>query len=81
MEPKYKIKEEEIIVTLMNNIVLEGTVNIMEYNRFSDFIENDKTTHIKLYNARKESSIAGATKRFVLIPKANVAWYEPRPKR
>lgn len=80
MEEIYKKKgrEIEILVVLRSGKQIEGTVNMVDFTRFSDFIEANNQKHIKLYNAVKTSGIKDTPKRFLLIPKSSVDWYEPK---
>lgn len=70
--------EIEVLVVLRSGKQLEGTINMIDFKRFSDFIEANNQKHIKLYNATKSSGIKGGPTRFLLIPKASVDWYEPK---
>lgn len=47
---------------------LEGKVNILGYPRFTDYIEKNEPTHIKLYDGKPY---------FKLIPVNSVDYYQP----
>jgi hypothetical protein len=81
MSADKKGTELELIVVLQSGITIEGTINMIDFTRFSDFIEKDPLKHIKLYNAKKTAHIKAAAKNFLLIPKRSVDWYEPREPR
>lgn len=72
------VKEISVIVTLDNGTALEGTVNIIDFIRFSDFIDNHNNNYIKLYNSRDISFTGTLTKKFLLIPKNKIMHYEPK---
>lgn len=75
---KGKDSNIEVIITLENGEELIGEVNMLDYKRFSDFIENHENTHIKLFNARKnKGTIKGGLKKFLLLPKSKICIYEP----
>lgn len=66
-----------VTIALNSGEILNGEINIMNYTRFSDFIESHSDKHIKLYHATRGQTISGSTAKFVLIPKANISYYEP----
>ena len=66
-----------VTIALNSGEIINGEVNMMEYKRFSDFIEEHRGNHIKLYNATRQVGITGSQARFVLIPKSNISYYEP----
>ncbi len=70
-----------VTIALNSGEMLNGEVNMMDYSRFSDFIENHEGKHIKLYNTTRNTSITGSIAKFVLIPKKNISYYEPFDKK
>jgi hypothetical protein len=54
-----------------------GKVNMIDYHRFSDFIENHADTHVKFFDVKKESDENVVSKKFILIPKSKIIFYEP----
>lgn len=56
---------------------INGFVNIVEYKRFSDFIETHPATHIKLFNVTIENKSPDSIINFILIPKKNILYYQP----
>ena len=70
-----------VTVALVTGEMLNGEVNMMNYTRFSDFIENHEEKHIKLYNTTRDHTISGSIAKFVLIPKGNISYYEPFDKK
>jgi hypothetical protein len=56
---------------------LNGFINIVEYKRFSDFIENHPAKHLKLFNASVETDAEKAIINFLLVPKENILYYQP----
>jgi len=75
-----KINPIKVTLTLDNGTIMIGEVNIIDYNRFSDFIDNHSSEYLRFFNARTKSSIGSGIKRFVLIPKAKILFYEPYEK-
>nr|WP_321401523.1 hypothetical protein [uncultured Desulfobacter sp.] len=68
----------EVIITIDNGDELIGNINMINYKRFSDFIEDHDNSHIKLFQARKnKGAIKGGLKKFLLIPKSKICIYEP----
>lgn len=72
-----KANSMKVTIQLNSGEQLNGEINIMEYERFSDFIENDTTSHIKLFNATRGHNITGSMAKFILIPKGNISYFEP----
>ncbi len=70
-----------VTITLTTGEVLNGSVNILDYKRFSDFIEDHGDKHIKLYHTTVSQNISGSTAKFLLIPKENICYYEPFDKK
>ncbi|MDZ7665527.1 MAG: hypothetical protein U5K27_09430 [Desulfotignum sp.] len=56
---------------------LTGEVNILEFKRFSDFIEQNSAKHIKLFNTKLDTALYESAGAFILIPKTNIRYYEP----
>lgn len=73
----YKIKEVKMVITLKTGKVLAGNINIEDYKRTSDYIEDHKKRHLKFYNVRVDGAIAYSPKKFLLIPKDSIDYYEP----
>jgi len=71
-ELKISTKDVKVKLTLVNRQSITGTLNIIGYDRLSDFIEIDKGKHLKLYNATTE----GNTLNFILVTKVHVLYYE-----
>ncbi|RLC03585.1 MAG: hypothetical protein DRH34_05490 [Deltaproteobacteria bacterium] len=73
------MKKNSMRVTIVLNSgeTLNGEINMMDYSRFSDFIENHEEKHVKLYNTTRDHMITGSIAKFVLIPKGNISYYEP----
>ncbi|WP_320042414.1 hypothetical protein [uncultured Desulfobacter sp.] len=68
----------EVIITLDNGEELVGNINMRDYKRFSDYIEDHDNNHIKLFQAKKnKGTITGGLKKFLLIPKSKICMYEP----
>ena len=68
-------------MVLKNGDRLKGEVNLMEYKRFSDFIENYGGKYIKLFNIIKCDDYSDSAIDFLLIPKDNILYYEPFAKQ
>ena len=77
MDDLEKIKTLKVTITLLNDQILDGTLNIIGYQRFSDFLEGDVKSNIQLFDVINGIGIKGATKRFVVIPKTSILYYEP----
>jgi hypothetical protein len=73
------MKENTVKVTLVlnNGDQLNGFVNMIEYKRFSDFIETHPCQHINLFNATIEDSSSTSIANFVVVPKKNILYYMP----
>jgi hypothetical protein len=56
---------------------LTGEVNIVDFKRFSDFIEQIDLKHIKLFNTKLDDFIHESARAFFLIPKKNIRYYIP----
>jgi hypothetical protein len=73
-----KMNSIKVSIVLNCGDRLTGEVNILEFKRFSDFIEQNSAKHIKLFNTKLDNALlfesAGA---FILIPKTNIRYYEP----
>lgn len=68
-------------IVLKNGDNLKGEVNLMEYKRFSDFIESHGAKHIKLFNIIKGNEYSDLIIDFLVIPKDNILYYEPFDKQ
>jgi len=73
-------KSMRVTIVLNSGETLNGEINMMNYKRFSDFIEEHEEKHIKLYNTTRVNTITGSIAKFVLIPKTNISYYEPFDK-
>jgi len=73
---EYTKETKSIRVVLTNGQSITGNVNIAGYERFSDFIEVNKETHIKMYQAIHD----GRPYTFLMIPKTNILFYDPESK-
>lgn len=68
----------DVIVELDNGSEFTGKINIEDFDRFSDFIEDHDKNNIKLFDAKKKAgSISGGLKKFLIIPKSKICFYEP----
>jgi hypothetical protein len=67
----------KVRIVLKNGDHLNGEVNLMDYQRFSDFIENHGVKHIKLFNVKQGDDYSDLLIDFLLIPKDNILYYEP----
>jgi len=69
----------EVTVTILmkSGREIQGSINILGCKRFSDFIDEDKSGHVRMYNAIETGQIKSARPRFVLIPKSSIDWYIP----
>ena len=76
-ETKMEMKPVKVMLVLTNGDRISGFVNIMEYKRFSDFIESSSLKHIKLFNAAVEENAQNTIVNFILIPKKNILYYQP----
>ena len=56
---------------------INGFVNIVEFKRFSDFIETHPGNHIKLFNVTIGNKSPSSIINFLLIPKRNILYYQP----
>jgi hypothetical protein len=64
-------------IELDNGAQFIGKVNMIDYRRFSDFIENHSDNHVKFFDVRKESDENAIPKKFILVPKSKIILYEP----
>ena len=65
------MKSIEVKVFLKSGAFKSGFVNIEKHNRFTDYIEEEKPSHIRLY---------GGKPAFILIPVCNIDYYIPEEK-
>lgn len=72
-----KINSTGVILILINGDQLRGEVNIMDFKRFSDFIETHPAKHIKLFNVSKNNNYGDSIINFILIPKEKILYYQP----
>jgi hypothetical protein len=72
----------KVSVMLMNGMEIDGNINILTHKRFSDFLEDNPFQFIRLHNARMNNkAIEHAGKRFLLIPKDKILFFEPFDKQ
>ena len=76
-----EMNQIKVGVVLKNDDHLKGEVNLMEYKRFSDFIESHSAKHIKLFNITKGDAYSDLIIDFLVIPKDNILYYEPFDKQ
>lgn len=69
--------EVSVTILMKTGREVKGKINILSYQRFSDFIDEDKSNHVKMYNAVEIGQIKGASPKFILIPKNSIDWYIP----
>ena len=67
----------KVSIVLISGDRLTGEVNIIEFNRFSDFIEQCSAKHIKLFNTKLDNVLYGSAGSFILIPRSNILYYQP----
>lgn len=68
----------KVSIILVGGMELDGTINILNHKRFSDYMEEDKSKYIRLHNAKSSGKqIQSAGKRFLLIPKDKILFFEP----
>lgn len=70
---EYAINNVKVKIILENSKVITGTVNIVGYNRFSDFIEQEKVQYLKL----KDVTFAGNPYKFIMINRNKIIGYCP----
>jgi len=78
---EYAINLVSVIVTLINEKTLCGTVNIAHYRRFSDFIDNHESTCVRLFDVKHQDDITGAVRDFLLVPKNKILFYQPKENK
>ena len=72
-----KMNSINVSIVLNSGDRLTGEVNILEFKRFSDFIEQNSAKHIKLFNTKLDDALYESAGAFLLIPKANIRYYIP----
>ncbi|MDA3915810.1 MAG: hypothetical protein PF690_02415 [Deltaproteobacteria bacterium] len=74
MNDKRTIVEKQVVARIMieGNIIINGSVNIDGFDRFSDYVEHNEK-NIKIYNG----TIDGNKFEFIIIPKKKICYYEP----
>lgn len=72
-----EMKPVKVKLILTNGDQISGFVNILEYKRFSDFVESTTANHIKLFNAATEGDSQKSILNFALIPKKHILYYQP----
>ncbi|MFU8769928.1 MAG: hypothetical protein ACNA7H_09345 [Desulfotignum sp.] len=68
---QYETKNVKTKIILDNEKIISGTVNVAGYDRFSDFIENEKTDHLKLTDV----TIDGSKYKFLLLNRKTIFGY------
>ncbi|MDT8378299.1 MAG: hypothetical protein RQ739_05350 [Desulfotignum sp.] len=72
-----KMNSINVSIVLNSGDRLTGEVNILEFKRFSDFIEQNSAKHIKLFNTKLDDALYESAGAFLLIPKTNIRYYIP----
>lgn len=72
-----KMNSIKVSIVLICGDQLTGEVNILEFKRFSDFIEQNSAKHIKLFNTKLDNTLYESSGAFILIPKTNILYYVP----
>lgn len=67
----YPKEDLEVKIFLQNETVISGKVNIAGCERFSEFIENDTNSCLKLYDC----NVKGQSHKFILVPRDKVLYY------
>lgn len=67
-------KDLEVTAIFKSGIKMNGCINIIGFDRLSDFLNNDKDQYIKLYKATVKG-VGGVT---VVIPKSSIDYYIPK---
>jgi len=67
----------KVTLVLKRGDKINGFVHIVEFKRFSDFIETHSAKHIKLFNVTIEGDSPVSLINFLLIPKRNIYYYQP----
>lgn len=66
-----KVKNIKVKIILDNEKKISCTLNMAGFDRFSDFIENQKTDHLKLTNVTLDGNIYN----FLLLNKKRIIGY------
>jgi len=66
-----KVKNIKVKIILDNEKKISCTLNMAGFDRFSDFIENQKTDHLKLTNV----TLDGNNYNFLLLNKKRIIGY------
>jgi len=72
-----KMNSIKLSIVLISGDRLTGEVNILEFKRFSDFIEQCSAKHIKLFNTKLDNALYGSAGTFILIPRTHILYYQP----
>ena len=67
---KYATENKRVRVLLINDKFMSGDINIVGFERLSDFINNNKDSHISLTNV-----MLNGKHSFMLLNKNNVIGY------
>jgi len=62
------VESVKVKVFLKSGGIKSGNVNLQTHKRFTDYIEEEEPSHIKLY---------GGKPSFMLIPVCNIDYYMP----
>ena len=68
---KYATENKRVRVLLINDKFMSGDINIVGFERLSDFINNNKDSHISLTNVM----LNGKSHSFMMLNKNNVIGY------
>ncbi|MBF0224287.1 MAG: hypothetical protein HQK76_02430 [Desulfobacterales bacterium] len=70
----YILKGQKVKIRLTNNYVIQGTINIVGFERVSDFLQKNTEPYLILYNARTDD---GDIQKTLLVSKIQILWIEP----
>lgn len=71
---QYPVETINVNMKLEWRTVINGNLDMAGYSRFSEFLENDASDYLKLYNVELDNV---TTAKFLVVPKSRVIWYEP----
>ena len=64
----------KVTTVFKSGIKMNGCINIVGFDRLSDFLNKDKDNYIKLYKA----IVKGVDGMTVVIPKSSIDYYIPK---
>lgn len=73
MVEKWAVQNLKIKIVLDDTKILIGTVNMVGFDRFSDFIEKDNSKFLKLTNV----TLGGTNYPFMMLNKFKILGYLP----